>query len=102
VCHVSAVAVEVTRDGWADDDVAVDVVVDGKSFLYNMVRIMVGTLVDVGTGRRPVSTVAEALRSRARGDAGITAPPHGLTLERVELAWPEGAGEPWPPIPRDR
>lgn len=75
----------------------VDVVVEGTAFLYNMVRILAGTLVDVGLGKRPPEAIARALASRNRGDAGPTAPAQGLTLEDVDLELPEDAGEPWPP-----
>ncbi|MBI4583620.1 MAG: tRNA pseudouridine(38-40) synthase TruA [Planctomycetes bacterium] len=55
----------------------------GRSFLYNMVRAMVGTLLEVGGGRRSPSSVEEALRSRDRRRAGPTAPAQGLCLMRV-------------------
>jgi tRNA pseudouridine38-40 synthase len=61
--------------------VAVDV--RGNAFLRNMVRILVGTLVEVGRGRRPASQVAEILASKDRTQAGITAPAHGLELVEV-------------------
>lgn len=70
---------------------------EGTAFLYNMVRIMVGTLVDVGTGRLPRGRAGEALASRDRRLAGQTAPPGGLVLARIDLELPQGAGEPWPP-----
>jgi tRNA pseudouridine38-40 synthase len=60
---------------------AVDV--RGNAFLRNMVRILVGTLVEVGEGRRPVAQVAEILANRDRTRAGITAPAHGLELVSV-------------------
>ena len=65
----------------ADDIVAIDVVGDG--FLRYMVRTIVGTLVDVGLGRRSVGDMAEILTSRTRDRAGRTAPPHGLFLVSV-------------------
>jgi tRNA pseudouridine38-40 synthase len=54
--------------------------VRGNAFLRNMVRILVGTLVEVGAGRRPIEQVAEILASRDRTRAGITAPAQGLEL----------------------
>jgi tRNA pseudouridine38-40 synthase len=57
--------------------------VRGNAFLRNMVRIVVGTLVEVGADRRPIEQVAEILASRDRTRAGITAPPHGLELMSV-------------------
>ena len=57
--------------------------VEGDKFLYNMVRIIVGTLIDIGRERRPKDALLRALASHARTDLGITAPPDGLCLERV-------------------
>ena len=55
----------------------------GDGFLYNMVRILVGTLLEVGTGRRPAASVPEIFASRTRENAGFTAPACGLTLWEV-------------------
>ncbi len=55
----------------------------GTGFLYNMVRIIAGTLWEVGTGRMEADLVAEALASMDRANAGKTAPAHGLYLEQV-------------------
>ena len=62
--------------------VTIDVTGDG--FLRHMVRTIVGTLVEVGTGRRPLDDVVAALDSRRREDAGQTAPASGLFLVRVD------------------
>jgi tRNA pseudouridine38-40 synthase len=56
----------------------------GKGFLYNMVRIMVGTLVKVGIGDWPVEAVPRILAARNRKEAGPTAPPQGLFLWHVK------------------
>ncbi len=64
-----------------NDAVWLDVEADG--FLYNMVRSIAGTLVEVGKGKWPVSKVAEALAAEDRREAGPTAPPQGLFLVRV-------------------
>jgi tRNA pseudouridine38-40 synthase len=58
-------------------------VVEGDGFLYNMVRTLVGTLLEVGEGKRAVDGVPELLASGRRADAGPTAPPGGLYLLRV-------------------
>jgi tRNA pseudouridine38-40 synthase len=57
--------------------------VEGTAFLKNMVRIIVGTLTEVGHGRRTPENVAEVLASRDRRLAGRTAAPRGLTMVRV-------------------
>jgi tRNA pseudouridine38-40 synthase len=74
----------------------VAIVVEGDAFLYNMVRILAGTLVDVARGRLEPGAVARSLASKERRDAGTTAPAHGLVLEHVDVELPEGAGERWP------
>ena len=58
--------------------------VHGDGFLRHMVRAIVGTLVDVGTGRRDAGTVRALVDSRDRGHAGDTAPAQGLTLVSVD------------------
>jgi tRNA pseudouridine38-40 synthase len=67
--------------GEMSNRVTVDVAGDG--FLYNMVRTIVGTLVEVGDGSRPVEWPAAVLEARDRRTAGQTAPPHGLFLVSV-------------------
>lgn len=62
-----------------DSDLLV-VDVRGNAFLRNMVRILVGTLTELGSGARDPIQMAEILASRDRARAGITAPPHGLEL----------------------
>jgi tRNA pseudouridine38-40 synthase len=71
-------------------------VIEGQAFLYNMVRIMVGTLFDVARGKLSQDAVVAALEGKERRLAGTTAPAHGLTLESIDVELPEGAGEPWP------
>jgi tRNA pseudouridine38-40 synthase len=61
----------------------IEIVVEGDGFLKNMVRILAGTLVDVGLGKLPASVVDEVFASGDRTRAGRTAPARGLTLERV-------------------
>ncbi len=79
------------------DDRAIDIVVQGNRFMYNMVRIIAGTLVDVARQRREPGACARAILSGNRGDLGMTAPPRGLTLEHVELRnW---GNQPWPQPP---
>jgi tRNA pseudouridine38-40 synthase len=69
----------------ADDSVVI-VDVYGEAFLQNMVRIIVGTLVEVGRGMRTPASMHELLVSPDRRRSGVTAPARGLTL--VEVFWP--------------
>lgn len=73
--------------------------VTGESFLHQMVRSMVGTALEVGTGRKPVSFVREALEARDRAAAGPVAPPHALALTDVgyrDADWPRRQPNAWP------
>ncbi len=79
--NVSAIQLEKNGD-------FIDVVMTADSFLHNMVRIVVGTLIEVGRGRRSVEDVAAALREGRRTRAGFTAPAYGLYLEKVTYADP--------------
>ncbi|MDD1501463.1 tRNA pseudouridine(38-40) synthase TruA [Lysinibacillus sp. CNPSo 3705] len=58
-------------------------VIEGNGFLYNMVRIIAGTLWEVGIGRRDIENVALVVQTMNRDKAGKTAPPQGLYLEKV-------------------
>ncbi len=64
------------------DWITIEIEADG--FLYNMVRAIVGTLVEVGRGAEDQSWIAEVLAAKDRRAAGPTAPPHGLFMVRVE------------------
>jgi tRNA pseudouridine38-40 synthase len=64
--------------------------VEGTGFLWNMVRIMVGTLVEVGLGRYSPPDMEKMLGARDRQAAGSTAPPHGLYLQWIRTK--QGAG----------
>lgn len=57
--------------------------ITANAFCHQMVRSIVGTLVDVGLGRIDATTVADILAARSRDAAGKVAPPHGLTLWKV-------------------
>ena len=57
----------------------------GNGFLYNMVRIIAGTLIRVGRGFYTPEKVKEILDAKKRTEAGVTAPPEGLVL--VEIAY---------------
>jgi tRNA pseudouridine38-40 synthase len=72
-----------------DDAPEVRIEVRGNAFCRNMVRIIAGTLVDVGRGRLASDAMPAILQAKKREAAGITAPAHGLTMEEVYL--PEDA-----------
>lgn len=59
--------------------------VTGGGFLYNMVRIMAGTLLEVGKGKIEPSQIPEIIQTKDREAAGPTAPAHGLTLIKYEF-----------------
>lgn len=75
-------SVDVTEGGEVEPDL-LSIDVRGNAFLRNMVRIVVGTLSEVGRGALEVGQVAEILASRDRTKAGKTAPAHGLELVEV-------------------
>jgi tRNA pseudouridine38-40 synthase len=64
------------------------IVVGGNGFLYNMVRTLSGTLIDVGLGRRKPDSIPGLIAAQERGDAGETAPPAGLYM--VSVQYPGG------------
>lgn len=68
----------VTREG----DLII-ISVKGDGFLYNMVRIMVGTLIYIGCGKIPEGSIPDIIKSKDRKRAGITAKAHGLYLNEV-------------------
>lgn len=71
-------ALEITDD---EDQIVIEITGDG--FLYNMVRIIVGTLVEVGDGRRSPDDIPGIIESLDRANAGFTAPPQGLYLKEI-------------------
>lgn len=71
-------ACRVVREG---NEVAL--LVHGSGFLYNMVRILAGTLIQVGCGKLEEGAIERALDGKSRLSLGVTAPPQGLTLMRV-------------------
>ncbi len=64
-----------------DDTVYIKICADG--FLYNMVRIIIGTLIDVAYGRKTPCDIISILKAKNRALAGMTAPPEGLYLNKV-------------------
>lgn len=61
-----------------------DLMIEADRFLHHMVRFLVGTLVDVGRGRRPLDDVPRLLAAGDNDETSAPAPAHGLFLEHVE------------------
>jgi len=74
----------VTLSAWEREGKFLVYRVQGNGFLYNMIRILVGTMLGIGSGRLPRNSMEKALNTLSRKDAGPTAPPHGLVLWRVK------------------
>ena len=66
----------------------IEIEVEANGFLYNMVRTIVGSLVEVGRGKRPEAWLAQVLEAKDRRLAGPTAPPQGLVLVSVKYETP--------------
>ena len=84
------VVTEKPAGGMEEEDAAgsareITIEIAGDGFLYNMVRIIAGTLVEVGLGKRDPGEVEGIIESRDRTKAGHTAPPQGLCLEEAYL-----------------
>lgn len=84
-CTVRTITDVRVGQGGAEEDDLIWIDVSGDGFLYNMVRNIVGTLVDVGAGRRPVEWISEVLAACDRKAAGQTAPAQGLMLIEVHF-----------------
>ena len=72
-------ALDILRDG---EEITIRIT--GNGFLYNMVRIIVGTLIRVGRGFYEPEQVREILEAKNRKAAGVTAPPQGLMLMQID------------------
>ena len=73
-----------SMDVWRDGDM-VTIRVSGTGFLYNMVRIISGTLIEIGNGQYPPERMDKILKACDRAAAGPTAPAQGLTLMGIEF-----------------
>jgi len=82
VREVHACTVEQSGEGRLHIDVS------GEGFLWNMVRIIAGTLVEIGAGRRPVDSIGTTIESGRRDMAGPTFPPEGLCLQWIRYGEP--------------
>jgi tRNA pseudouridine38-40 synthase len=74
---------EVLSADWHRDADTLEFEIEADAFMRNMIRVLVGTMLEVGRGRRPPAQFIELLEGRPREDAGVTAPPHGLELVGV-------------------
>jgi tRNA pseudouridine38-40 synthase len=82
-------------ENYMGDPTLLAIDVHGTAFMKQMVRILSGTLLDVGRGRIPLARVPSLVGPNAlRKDAGLTAPAHGLTLVSVELGRLAASGTP--------
>ncbi|MDO4279236.1 MAG: tRNA pseudouridine(38-40) synthase TruA [Lachnoclostridium edouardi] len=104
-CTVRTQAEETVRTIYSltvekDQNSMITIRISGSGFLYNMVRIIAGTLIKVGMGVYPPEHVEEILYARDRQAAGGTAPAKGLTLISLEYEkelprWGEGHNKEW-------
>lgn len=74
---------DVLAAAWTAAGDVLDFRITADAFMRNMVRVLVGTMLEVASGRRTAENFAQLLEGATRGDAGDTAPPHGLYLESV-------------------
>jgi tRNA pseudouridine38-40 synthase len=85
-CRVSEPAEHQGPAGDGSPGARIRIDVSGNGFLYNMVRIMAGTLVEAGRGRIKPGDIRAIIDSKDRRRAGVTMPPQGLCLEWVRYA----------------
>lgn len=81
--YVKSTVRTVSRLEIAEEFPLIRIIIEGNGFLYNMVRIIAGTLIQVGIGKLEPETVAQIIQGRSRAAAGFTAPAQGLMLDEV-------------------
>jgi tRNA pseudouridine38-40 synthase len=74
---------DIHHAGWDQEGDILTFRITADAFMRSMVRILVGTMLEVSGGRRTVDNFSQLLKGATRSDAGDTAPPHGLYLESV-------------------
>ena len=77
---------DVLAAGWESAEEIAAFRITADAFMRNMVRVLVGTMLEVGSGRRSIEEFSSLLDGAPRSSAGETAPPHGLYLESVSYA----------------
>ncbi|MDF2541028.1 MAG: pseudouridylate synthase [Herbinix sp.] len=86
-CSVKTQALETVRTIYSLDvsrnEDFITITITGNGFLYNMVRIIAGTLIEIGRGAYPPERIKSILEGCDRSFAGPTAPAHGLTLKKI-------------------
>lgn len=65
------------------EDQKIIITYEGNGFLQHMVRILTGTLIEIGQGKRAISSITDLLEGKIRSEAGFKAPAHGLCMEKV-------------------
>jgi len=73
---------------WRADGDLLEFWITADTFMRSMIRVLVGTMLEVGTGRRSPAEFSELLSGRPRSEAGTTAPAHGLALASVRYPDP--------------
>jgi tRNA pseudouridine38-40 synthase len=74
---------DIHEASWTQEGDILTFRITADAFMRNMVRILVGTMLEVGNGRRTIDSFTQLLNGGTRSQAGDTAPPHGLYLESV-------------------
>jgi len=74
----------VTCAQWLDRPGGLTFVIEANRFLHHMVRFLVGTMLDLASGKRPATAVSELLAAETNDEVSPPAPAHGLILEKVE------------------
>jgi tRNA pseudouridine38-40 synthase len=74
----------VSRAAWREREGGLAFDIQADRFLHHMVRFLVGTMLDIGEGRRDVAVIKELLAQDDNSEVSQPAPPHALFLERVE------------------
>ena len=81
---------EVKAAGWTKEGNTLVFNIEADRFLRNMVRAVVGTLLEVGLGKREVEGMPELIRSKSRSEAGVSVPAKGLSLIEIQYPYPIG------------